>query len=281
MGDRAALAIPTVDNRMIGFPYPKALNSNNSVDQASALIVASASAARALGVPLDRQVFVHAGTDGNDAPTMTTRPDLVSSPAIRIAGRRALDLAHLGPGEIEYVDLYSCFPSAVQIAARELGLSLERELTVTGGMSFAGAPWSSYTMHAVASMVALLRGDPTTTGLISANGGFLAKHSFGVYAARPPAAGFTHDVPQQQIDASYTARRPGGEYVGPARIEGYTVMHDRDGAPAVGLLALDVNGSSRTWGTTRRPEALLALESEEGVGRTVDLLAGGEAILST
>ena len=63
-----------------------------------------------------------------------------------------MDLAGIGVDDLSHVDLYSCFPSAVQIAARELGLGVDRDLTVTGGMSFAGGPWNNYTMHGIAAM---------------------------------------------------------------------------------------------------------------------------------
>jgi acetyl-CoA C-acetyltransferase len=39
---------------------------------------------------------------------------------------------------VTHVDLYSCFPSAVQIAAAEIGCPTQRDLTVTGGLTFAG-----------------------------------------------------------------------------------------------------------------------------------------------
>ena len=35
-----------------------------------------------------------------------------------------LELAGVGVDDIDHVDVYSCFPSAVQVAAAELGLPL-------------------------------------------------------------------------------------------------------------------------------------------------------------
>ena len=84
---------------------------------------------------------------------MTERPDLVAAPAIRADGQAALRHAGVGIDDVEYVDLYSCFPSAVQIAARELGLSIDdpaRPVTVTGGLTFAGGPGNNYTGHSIA-----------------------------------------------------------------------------------------------------------------------------------
>ncbi len=108
---------PTPDNRMIGFPYTKRMNSNNAVEQGAGVILCSAERAESLGVPRDRWVFPHSGTDAHDHYYVTERDDLGSSPAIRLAGRAAFELAGVGVDDLAHVDLYSCFPSAVEIAA--------------------------------------------------------------------------------------------------------------------------------------------------------------------
>jgi acetyl-CoA C-acetyltransferase len=238
------------------------MNSNNGVDQSAALLLCSVEAARQAGVPEDRWVFPHAGTDAHDQPFVSNRENLRSSPAIRLAGRRALDLAGVGPDDLAHVDLYSCFPSAVQIAAGELGLALDRPLTVTGGLCFAGGPWNNYVMHAIATMVGLLRQDPTAVGLNSANGGFVTKHAFGVYAARPPADGFRYENVQAGVDAE--APRPFADgHEGPVDIESYTVMHERDGSPANAIAACLTADGARCWATSTDPDLLTAMTAEE------------------
>src|SRR5829696_8685966 len=192
---------PAADNRWICWPYTKVMNANNAVEQSAALIVCSAERAEALGVPRDRWVFPLAGTQAHDTYAVSHRPDLASSGAIRVAARQLLSLAGRGVDEVAHVDLYSCFPSAVQIAAEELGLGLDRPLTVTGGLSFAGGPWNNYVTHAIATMLPLLRDDPSAWGLCTANGGYLTKHALGVYAARPPARGFRWESVQEEVDA--------------------------------------------------------------------------------
>lgn len=266
---------PGPDNRMIGFPYPKRLNSNNAVEQGAAVLLCSAEAAERLGIPRDRWVFPHAGTDARDAYATSERDDLHSSPAIRVAGRRTFELAGVGPDDFAHVDLYSCFPSAVQVAANELGLGLERQLTVTGGLSFAGGPWNDYVTHAIATMLGVLRDDPGSIGLVTANGGFLTKHAFGVYGTEPPVHGFRWDCPQAEVDAAYTPRTAAEGFAGDATIEGYTVMHDRGGAPEAGVFALRTPDGGRTWGTARDADVLTALLTEEHVGRPASIDAEG------
>jgi acetyl-CoA C-acetyltransferase len=258
---------PGPGNRMIGFPYTKLMNSNNDVDQGAALLLCSAEAARRHGVPPDRWVFPHAGVEANDHAFVSARADLRSSPAIRLAGRRVLELAGIGVDDLTHVDLYSCFPSAVQVAAQELGLGSDRPLTVTGGMSFAGGPWNDYATHAVATMLPLLREDPGAWGLCTANGGFLTKHALGVYAARPPAAGFRRDSPQEAIDA-LPATPVAEDHSGAATVEAYTVVHDREGRPATGFAACRTTpDGARAWCTTGDEAIMAAMTEEDLVGR--------------
>jgi acetyl-CoA C-acetyltransferase len=265
---------PTADNRMVGFPYTKVMNSNNDVDQGAALLLCSVEAARRLGVPEDRWVFPHAGTDAHDHTFVSNRDDLRSSPAIRLAGRRVFELAGIGVDDLSLVDLYSCFPSAVQVAAAELGLGVDRPLTVTGGMSFAGGPWNDYVTHAIATMLPLLREEPSAWGLCTANGGYLTKHALGVYSARPPPEGFRWESVQDSVDA-LPARDLAEGHAGPVTIEAYTVVHERDGRPGTAFAACRTSEDARTWATSTAPDLLRAMTEEELVGRAGELDADG------
>ena len=267
---------PGPDNRMIGFPYPKYMNSNNDVDQAAALILCSVERARALGVPEDRWVFPQSGTDAHDHYYVSNRADLHSSPAVRIAGGRALHLAGVGIDDVEVVDLYSCFPSAVQIGAAALGLTHDRPLTRTGGLSFAGGPWNNYVMHAIATVVADLRERPGAHGLVWANGGFVTKHAFGVYATTPPAGGFRHDAPQPEVDAlPRRSLASPAEAAGQAHVEAYSVMHTRDGVPETAFAACRLTDGRRAWGVSSDAGLAAAMCEGEWVGQTVTLDADG------
>jgi acetyl-CoA C-acetyltransferase len=257
----------TVDNRMIGFPYPKLMNSRIDVDQAAALLLCSVEVARALGVPADRWVFPVAGAEGTDHYFVSERAALAASPAIRLAGRRALELAGVGIDDISHIDLYSCFPSAVQIAAAELELDLGRELTVTGGLGFAGGPANNYVTHSIATMVSRLResGD-RATGVCTAIGWYVTKHAVGVYSSRPPKSGFRHDDVQADVDATPRRQLARG-YEGPVTIEAYTVMHDRDGAPRHGIASALTPSGDRTWTQTDDPASVAAMTHSDWCGR--------------
>ena len=266
------IATPSSANRMVGLPYPKLMNANNAVNQAAALVLTSLERARAARVPTDRLVFLHAAAEADDVIELAQRLDLTSSPAIRLAGRAALDLAGLDIEEVDHVDLYSCFPSAVQVAAAELGLRVDRPLTVTGGLTFAGGPWNNYVTHAIAAMVTLLRSQPGSVGLCTANGGLLTKHAIGIYSTRPPRQRFGVAVCQADVDR-LPRRVPAGEVCGDAVVESFTVMHDRLGRPERGFVAALTRDGRRAFACSDDGGVLTAMVGEDLCGRTVRLEA--------
>ena len=270
------IATVTPHNRIVGLPYRKVMNANNDVDMAAAIIMCSAERAGALGIPRDRWVFPHAGTDCHEHPYVSNRWSFAETPAIRVGGRRALELAGVGIDDVAIVDLYSCFPSAVRLGAASLGLDVASQLTRTGGLSFAGGPWNNYVMHAIATIVGELRDRPADRALVWANGGYLTKHSFGIYAADPPQRGFRHDHPQREIDELPSRPLADGDAATTAAvIEAYTVMYERSGTPQQAIAACLLPDGRRAWATSTEPDTATALTDGEWVGRTVRIDAKG------
>ena len=167
----------------------------------------------------------------------------------------------------------------MQIAAAELGLrddDPKRPLTVTGGLSFAGGPWNNYVTHAIATMVDVLRNDPGSFGLCSANGGFVTKHAIGIYSTEPPDDAFKWSDAQGEADRLTTPRDVAPEeYDGDVTIETWTVMHSREGEPENGIAAALLPDGRRTWGTTQDGDVLKAMTVEEFIGRAARLDGNG------
>lgn len=259
-------------NRMISFPYPKYLNAIMEVDQSAAVLICSVRKARELGVSEDKWVYLHGCADAADLWYPMDRQDFHSSPAIRLTGERAFEMAGVGLSDIDIIDLYSCFPSAVQVAAEELGLALDdpRGLTVTGGLPYFGGPGNNYALHSIAEMMARLRARPGAYGLCTANGWFLTKQSVGIYSTRPVEGDWVREAPskiQGRIDAlphPEIVERP----TGPAVIETYTVVHAREGVRMGIVIGRDAAGRRFVAHTPDDPGTLLDLEAREGVGRT-------------
>ena len=269
------------DNRMISWPYPKLMNSNNMVDQSAAVVLCSVEKAEYLQIPRDEWVFPHAGTDSHDTYSIAERDELHRSPAIRIGGARVLELAGVGLDDIDHVDVYSCFPSAVQVAARELGLPVgdpDRPLTVTGGLTFAGGPWNNYVMHSIATMAQRLRESPGSRGLITANGGYLTKHSFGVYSATPPAAAFRWEDVQDVVDRE-PVRTALVEWEGVGTVESWTTPYDRDGNPERAFMTVRTPDGARVLAVVSDADEAAATVAGDLAGAAVRVHADGTATL--
>jgi acetyl-CoA C-acetyltransferase len=217
-------------NRLIAAPYPKWLVSQWNVDQAAALVVTSAGVARELGIGEERWVRPAAVAQSNLVVPMPERAELHRWPASGVTGRAALDAADVALDAVGPVDLYSCFPVAVEVQAAELGLGLDRPLTVTGGMTFGGGPFNSYALHGAAAMVRTLRGAARgTVGLTTAVSGLLTKHATVVWSTasstRPFAALDVSDAAEHA-----TPRRPvDPDLQGHATVVGATAVAERDG----------------------------------------------------
>ena len=271
---------PTANNRMIGFPYTKFMNSNNDVDMSAALIMCSAEKAAALGVPRDRWIFPQSGSDAHEHAFVSHRNHFYDTPAIELAGRRVLELAGRTIHDIDIVDLYSCFPAAVQLGAKSLGLDINSQLTRTGGLPFAGGPWNNYVMHAIATVATELREGIGTSGLVWANGGYTTKHAFGVYSTEPPADGFKYDYPQDQIDAlPRRSLASPADASGEVTVEAYSVMHDRDGNPERSILSCLLDDGRRAWGETSDVSTGRDMCVNEWVGTRVRLDASGNLLV--
>ncbi len=259
-------------NRMVGFPYTKYLNAIMEVDQSAGVLVASLKTARALGVAEDKLVYLHGCADASDLWYPLDRQNFHSSPAMRLTGKRALEMAGVGLADIGHIDLYSCFPVAVEVGAEELGLALDdpRGLTVTGGLPYMGGPGNNYAMHSIAVMMQRLRDDPGSYGLVTANGWFLTKQSTGIYSTTPPKGPFDRQDPkiiQAQIDAlphPTVIEEPKGA----ATIETYTVVHGREGYMMGIVVGRDAEGSRFVANTPTDEATLAGLEAKEAVGRT-------------
>ena len=270
----AQIAEPGPDNRMVGFPYTKSMNANNDVDMAAALVLCSAGRAEALCIPRDQWVFPVSGADCREHQYVSHRWSFTRLPAVELGARLALGLAGLSAADVGLVDLYSCFPSIVQLGTAAIGINPSREPTVTGGLSFAGGPFNNYSMHAIATMVGLIREGRSPHGFVWANGGYATKHSFGVYAASP--APWRHASPQAEIDAMPSrALVTGAGAAGGASVEAYTVVHGRDGRPARAIAAVRTPDGARAWATSDDADLGGAMCSEEWVGRTVQVTQDG------
>ncbi len=265
------IATPADNNRYVGFPYTKYMNAIIQVDMAAAVIMTNVKTARELGVPAEKWVYLHGCADALDIWHVSERVNYYSSPAIRTMGQKAFAMAGKSVADMSFIDLYSCFPSAVEIGAAELGIAEDdpRGLTVTGGLPYFGGAGNNYVMHSIVTMMEKVRSKPGSYGLVTANGWYVTKHSLGIYSTTPVKGAWTREDPksyQRDIDAMPHPEvevRPEGE----GTVETYTVMHDRAG-PKIGIIVGRLgNGKRFLAHTANDPATLNDLMEREALGR--------------
>ncbi|HTT96481.1 MAG TPA: acetyl-CoA acetyltransferase [Rhizomicrobium sp.] len=272
------ISTPSEKNRFVGYPYTKYLNAVIEVDQAACVVMTSVGKARALGIPESKWVYLHGCGDANDIWNVSERVNYYSSPAIREIGKRAFAMAGKSIADMNYIDLYSCFPSAVEIGCREFGIATNdpRGLTITGGLPYFGGAGNDYVMHSIVMMMQKLRAKPGTFGLCTGNGWYVTKHSAGIYSTMPREGAWQRDNPasyQKDIDAEAhpeVIEQPSGR----ATVETYTVITDRKGK-RFGLIVGRDEQNRRFLANT--PEDDLTLDRmmhEEMLGRVGDVTPG-------
>ncbi|MEQ5787658.1 acetyl-CoA acetyltransferase [Erythrobacter sp. NFXS35] len=226
------LATITDRNRIVAEPYPRMTVARDQVNQAAAIILASAGLARALGVPQDRWVHVHAVTAATERK-LSERPDLAANPASIASVAAALARASKTIGEMRYLDFYSCFAIPVFNQCDHFGLAVDdpRGLTLTGGLPFFGGAGNNYSAHAIAEAVQRVRGDRGSFALVGANGGWMSKYASGIYSTTPAdwAANDRFARLPKATDSVPLARGP----VETATVETYTINRVPKGDEAI------------------------------------------------
>jgi acetyl-CoA C-acetyltransferase len=265
--DAEFIGQPSAANRWVVNPYTKYLVANIVVDQAAAIIMTSTETAKRLGVPESKWVYFQAGGEAAVIRSVSERMTYHEEPPMRVVGQRVLELAGIEADQLDFVDLYSCFPSAVQLGADALGLSQDRPLTVTGGLTFHGGPLNSYVMHSIATMVECLRKNPGSRGLVSSVGGALYTHAHAVFSCQPPPSGYQFADLADEV-ASLPKRKYVSKYEGEVQIEAYAVQHPDASGPTHALVACRTPDDSRTWAHVEDPDVLGMLAEEDACGRT-------------
>ena len=262
----------TPENRLICFPYPKYMNAIMEVDQAAAVIMTNVGTAQELGIPRGKWVYIWGCADAIDLWYFSERLNYHSSPALALVGRRALEMAGLGLEDIDWFDLYSCFPCAVEIARDMLGIAEDdpRPITLAGGLPYFGGPGNNYSLHAICAMVERLRREPQHKALVSAMGWYVTKHAQGIYSGMPPEREWRRaDSPQDQAELDAMPHPTLVEAAhGAGAVETYTVVFDRAGEPEFAIVVGRLENGDRFLANTEPDTELLRwMTQEEMVGR--------------
>ena len=260
-------------NPMQAFPYTRAHCSTWNVDQAAALLFCSVERAAALGIERSRWVFPLASAESNHMVALSARTNLVRSPGADAAARAILAASNITADEIDLIDLYSCFPVAVDVFADALAVSPDRDLTITGSMAFAGGPSNNYFFQATARAAELLRAGARRTALLSCVSGILTKQALALWSVEPAPNGFMRQDVTAEAAAAASELPVVERYTGGGVIAGCTVLRARGEQPrAVALI--DTDNGARALAVSDTEDVISGMENTEWVGRRVRVLDG-------
>ena len=266
------LATPSPGNRPLSFPYDKWHVTQWTVDQAAALLFCTVEAAERAGVPRERWIHPLVGLSSSHMVPLTQRSEPHRWPAMRVLGDAAVERLGRPLATCDHVELYSCFPVAVRVQQRELGLPLDGTPTVTGGMSFAGGPFNSYVFQALVAIVRRLRAHGGT-GLVTSVSGLLTKPGLGVWASEsdgrlPLIADLADEVSALTATETVVVSPSGG-----ATIVTSTVTHE--GQDPVELVAIvDLDSESRAVARSRDARLVDRALRVGVIGDRVDVVDG-------
>ena len=241
------ITTPTADNRLIAWPYNKLMVANPSVNMGGALLLTSLAKARALGIAEYKLVYPLGGASAEEPRDYLLRDQFYESHPQNAVLKSVMDLAGGDGNKFDAIELYSCFPCVPKMARRTLGLGADVQPTVTGGLTFFGAPLNTYMTHAACAMVRRLR-EGAKLGLLYGQGGFVTKHHALVVAKTPPRAALAQETSVQgEADRNKRAvPKFLTEASGKGKVESFTVLYGRGGEVEHGVVMLRTADDRRT-----------------------------------
>ena len=259
---------PGPKNPMLAFPYTKLHNTSWNVDQAAAMLFCSAARARELGIPREQWIFPLASAECDHMLSVAQRRELHRVPGVRAAAEAAFAAAACSAEEFDLLELYSCFPIAVEAYAAEMGLDPECDLTVTGGMPFAGGPLNNYVLQATGRLVELLRQGAGSKGLVTSVSGLLTKQGIGLWSTDPGREPFRFIDVTAEVAGQNPPMEVAEGYRGEATIAGYTVMYQA-GEPLRAVAMVDLPDGRRDVVWSDDAALMADMERQEYCGRKV------------
>jgi acetyl-CoA C-acetyltransferase len=220
--------------------------ANPTVNMGAAVLLTSLAKARAAGISEDRLVHVWGGASAKEPRDYLIRDQFFESHPQNAVLGAILDLIGGDGKAFDAIELYSCFPCVPKMARRTLGLGPDVQPTVTGGLTFFGAPLNTYMTHAACAMVRRLRGG-AKLGLLYGQGGFVTKHHALVLSRQAPQHELAQDTSVQAEADRHRGHVP--EFVteasGKGSVESFTVIYGRNGEVEHGVVMLRTEKNAR------------------------------------
>ena len=271
----AEIVTPGPDNRPICYPYTKRMVSLVMADLGAAVLLTRAGQAARSRDGSGAPVYFLGGAFARDRQRFPIeRSSFIRSSAMAQAFAQTWRRTGLGPDDIAGFDLYSCFPCAVTLARRELGLAEadQRPLTQTGGLGFFGGPGSNYALHGIATLAEQIARGRLDTGMATALGWFVHKYAVGVYGKSPGTCDLRRFAQEDEAtpDAGPLPEVFTASATGEGTVETWTVLHDRQQHPSRALV-YGRRADGVRFVANAEPDELAAWTGENRVGQRLRL----------
>jgi len=240
------ITTPSPDNRLIAWPYTKLMVANPMVNMGGAVLMTSLAKARDSGIAKERLVHIWGGASAEESRDYLERDTFVESHTQNAVLKSVMDVAGGDGMAFDALELYSCFPCVPKMARRTLGLGSDVQPTVTGGLTFFGAPLNTYMTHAACAMVRKLR-DGARLGLLYGQGGFVTKHHGLVLSRQPPPTPLAQDTSVQSEADRHRGAVPDFviEASGRGKVESFTAIYGRNNEIEHGVVMLRTLANAR------------------------------------
>ena len=241
------ITTPSADNRPIAWPYTKLMVANPTVNMGGALLLTSLAKARAAGIAEERLIYPHGGASAEEPRDYLIRDQFRESHPQNAVLNAVMDMVGGDGRAFNAIELYSCFPCVPKMARRTLKLGPDVKPTVTGGLTFFGAPLNTYMTHAACAMVRKMR-EGGGLGLLYGQGGFVTKHHALVLSRQAPREALSQETSVQAVADRNKGAVP--EFVemasGKGKVESFTALYGRNGEIEHGVVMLRTEAGRRT-----------------------------------
>ena len=254
------------DNKPMAYPYNKYHCTSWNVSQASAILICEEGLADQLNISKQKRIYPMASSETNHMIALIQRPSLISSAGLKLASEKINAVVDKHSINLNLIDLYSCFPVAVQQFENVLNLNTKTSRTITGAMPFAGGPLNNYMLHATVQALLKLRSE-SGHSLITGVSGMMTKQSFCLWSSEYQMPFYHADVTKkaQQLDKPIPISNAKD---GNGIVIGYTVLYEGT-KPTLGVFYIEDSQGERKVVTSEDKAVITSMREEEWIEKEI------------
>jgi len=254
------------DNKPMAYPYNKYHCTSWNVSQASAILICEEELADQLNISKQKRIYPMASSETNHMIALIQRPSLISSAGLKLASEKINEVVDENSINLDFIDLYSCFPVAVQQFENVLNLNTKISKTITGAMPFAGGPLNNYMLHATVQALLKLR-NQSGNSLITGVSGMMTKQSFCLWSSEYQIPFYHVDVTKkaQQLDKPIPISKAKH---GNGIVIGYTVLYEGT-QPSLGVFYIEDSQGERKVVTSQDKEIISSMREKEWIEKEI------------